>query len=113
MRSCRPKITLRRRSFRKANRPSELLEVLAPQRLWNVLDLACAKAGVARRHERFLIDVGGVNLHPRLELFDPERFSQEYRQGVRFLSRRTSGAPGTKRAADGLGLHQLRQDGFT
>ncbi len=110
IRSCRPKITERRRSFWNDEAVVARLEVLPEQVGGDRLDLLGAVGGEPGPAERPLVDVGGVDLDPVAERPDADRLGQDHRQRVRLLARGAAGAPEPDRPVGGLARDQAGDD---
>ena len=85
------------------------LEVLGHQRLGNVLELPVRVDRLPRFRQRFLVDVGCVDLDALAQRVHADVFGQHHGRGVRLLARRAARAPDPERIAVGPLLDQTRQ----
>ena len=88
----------------------DALEVLREELRRDVLHLRCAIGSVARLHQRVLVDVRGVDLHPPAERLDPEMLGQDHGERVGLLARRAAGAPDSDGAVGPAAGQDARED---
>ena len=65
---------------------------------------------MARLHQRVLVDVGGIDLHPPPERLDAELLGQDHGERVGLFARRAAGAPDSDGAVGSAAGQHVRDD---
>ena len=85
-------------------------EVLLAKARRETLDIARAEDRPACFFQRFIVDIGGVNLHPIADRLDAVSFGQQHRQRVGLLSGGAASAPDSKRRRSVAPVDQEREN---